>query len=274
MLIRVWLRSCHISLFWGGRQHCGKFDGCRVTALVCEQVMIGDLSTVHERVLFGNPCTEGALFGSDFDCSGTVLRSRRFLSPPPSKLHMMYNLGVPAGVTTRPWLGSEFGSPDVTQTPMLSGSGVSGHAPCLRSKSRFCFVLKPLPFYGSLPGFRCYSTCGRSVLTFLPISSSHGESLHTCSWAMPSEGHWSPSIVSLQFALCARLACCFEQSRGYLSHDRSCTWCWILGILLRLTLVHCHWSAFPEFRALQTLASSLQWLEMMCLISLWWLPGK
>ena len=29
---------------------------------------------------------------------------------------------------------------------MLSSSGVSGCAPCLRSKSRFCFVLKLFPF--------------------------------------------------------------------------------------------------------------------------------
>ena len=78
-----------------------------MTALVCEQVIVR--STVHERVLIGNPCTEGALFGGDFDCSGTVVRSRRFL--PPSKLHMMYNLGVPAGVMTHPRLCSEFGSP-------------------------------------------------------------------------------------------------------------------------------------------------------------------
>ena len=45
--------------------------------------MARDLSTVRERVLIGNPCKEGALFGGNFDCSGTVVRSWQFLSPPP-----------------------------------------------------------------------------------------------------------------------------------------------------------------------------------------------
>ena len=72
-----------------------------------------DLSTVRERVLIVNPCTESALFGGDFDCSGPVVRSQQFLCVfPPSKLHMMYDLGVPAGVMTHPRLGSEFGSPN------------------------------------------------------------------------------------------------------------------------------------------------------------------
>ena len=71
---------------------------------------------------------------------------------------MMYDLGVPAGVTTHPQLGSEFGSPNVTQTSVLSGSGVSECAQCLRSKSRFYFVLKALLFLWKssrvqVPGF-------------------------------------------------------------------------------------------------------------------------
>ena len=122
-----------------------------MTALVCERVTIGDLSTVRERVLIGDLCTEdgfSSMLGGDFDCSGTVVRCRRFLRvSPPSESRMMYDLGVPAGVTTRPRLGFEFGSPDVTQTSVLSGSGVSGRDPCLRSKSRFCFALKALPFF-------------------------------------------------------------------------------------------------------------------------------